>query len=587
MANERYKHLSDIVQETFILGCPVAIEKGALLSDTVNNTTILRLRLKNASKKSIKFLSISAFMYDDANDSLIKSKFQEFAYLDLAVKPQDSFGDNQANILLDPNTRKVKIIFNKVVFTNEEVWRNDAQEIGVNFPEQELIEKIGSDLLSQCKREFESSGMSGVSFQNIKFIPILQDEYWQCSCGFPNNNEDKSCLYCGMNKEWIFKNTDIIGLTQKLKEYNKKQEELSEKQRIEKARLAEENKVQEEIQKEKARLRKKKLKIILPIVGTLVVLFIVIVTVIMPEIKQWNLYNQAIEFMNNENYDESTSIFTSLGNYKETEDYLKQIDYIKAVNLMNKENYLAAKEIFNKFNDYKDTKKYLEEINLKLPKNLVAQNYKNNLIAMESHALGLKSDGTVIAGDNSNFKDSCKVTGWSDIIAIAASDAITVGLKWDGTVVSTDFSKTVQSDLSTWSDITAIICDDSYIFGLKSDGTVVATSADKSSNPYNVSDWININAIFCNGHTIFGLKRDGTVLTAKSKVSIGSPDYGQTNVSNWTNIATIYPTAISTIGLKTDGTVVSTDGRDNVSEWTDVIAVSCSTRVTIGKCLKR
>lgn len=579
MSAERYKYLVDFVQDHYILGCPAVIEKGALLQDTLNDTVILRLRVRNVSRKTIKYLSILVNMYDDANDPLFDEKPQDFAYLDLSVNQRESFGDNQANILIDANTRKVKIIIEKIVFTDETVWRNEDEEVGVRFPEQQLLTELEADLLAQFNREFENSGLSEVSGDLIKYIPKNEEVYWQCSCGFSNNIGEETCLFCGMNKDWIFKNTNTDLLNQKMKQYVKKQEELEAERLVEKNRLEMEMAIEIESQLEKNEAKKKKLKIILPVVGVLAVLFILMNTLIMPEIKRWNDYNQAIEFMEKENFGASTALFTSLGKYKDSENYLREIDYIKATDLMVKEKYLKAKEIFITLRDYKDTKKYLEEINLKLPKEQVAQNYKNNIIVTESHAVGLKSNGEVVAvGENDNKQ--CKVAEWADIVQISANDNQTVGLKWDGTVVTTSYDETVKSQLSKWTDINSIICSGSNVFGLKTNGMVITTGSNNSEGQCNVSEWRDIKSVFPNFSETFGLKTDGTVLVT------GKNDYGECNVTDWKDIVAISPAGIMTIGLKTDGTVVATGsnklGQCNVSDWTNISEISCSGTVTLG-----
>ena len=68
-------------------------------------------------------------------------------------------------------------------------------------------------------------------------------------------------------------------------------------------------------------------------------------------------------------------------------------------------------------------------------------------------------------------------------------------------------------------------------------------------------------------HTV-GLKSDGTV------VAVGNNDYGQCNVSDWTDIVALSAGSKYTIGLKSDGTVVAAGNNDSgqcdVSGWTDI-----------------
>lgn len=53
-----------------------------------------------------------------------------------------------------------------------------------------------------------------------------------------------------------------------------------------------------------------------------------------------------------------------------------------------------------------------------------------------SHTVGLKSDGTVVAvGDND--RRQCNVSEWTDIAAVSAGDYRTVALKSNGRLVAT------------------------------------------------------------------------------------------------------------------------------------------------------
>jgi alpha-tubulin suppressor-like RCC1 family protein len=71
-----------------------------------------------------------------------------------------------------------------------------------------------------------------------------------------------------------------------------------------------------------------------------------------------------------------------------------------------------------------------------------------------------------------------------------------------------------------------------------------------------------------------GLKSDGTV------VAFGANNSGQCDVSEWTDIIAITTGAFHTVGLRADGTVVATccnaAGQCNISDWSDIIAVSAA-----------
>lgn len=98
------------------------------------------------------------------------------------------------------------------------------------------------------------------------------------------------------------------------------------------------------------------------------------------------------------------------------------------------------------------------------------------------------------------------------------------------------------------------------------------------------SAWSNITQTkfsIANGtDLILGLKTDGSV------IADGVNNYGQANVSNWNNIISITCSGSHSVGLKTDGTVVATglneDGQCNVEEWSDIIAISANENTTVG-----
>jgi alpha-tubulin suppressor-like RCC1 family protein len=64
----------------------------------------------------------------------------------------------------------------------------------------------------------------------------------------------------------------------------------------------------------------------------------------------------------------------------------------------------------------------------------------------------LKADGTVVAV-GLNKDGQCKVSGWSDIVAVSAGEYYTVGLKADGTVVAVGDNDSGQREVSDWTNI--------------------------------------------------------------------------------------------------------------------------------------
>ena len=83
------------------------------------------------------------------------------------------------------------------------------------------------------------------------------------------------------------------------------------------------------------------------------------------------------------------------------------------------------------------------------------------------------------------------MSGWTDIVTVAAGSFHTVGLKSDGTAVAVGNNPYGQCDVSGWADIVAVAARFTHTVGLKSDGTVVAVG-NNGSGQCDVSGWANI-----------------------------------------------------------------------------------------------
>ena len=109
------------------------------------------------------------------------------------------------------------------------------------------------------------------------------------------------------------------------------------------------------------------------------------------------------------------------------------------------------------------------------------------VVCGSARTIGFRVDGTVLACGK-NDDGQCNVSGWKDIVAVAAGNAHTVGLKSDGTVVACGQNASGQCDVSSWTDIVAVAANGFHTVGLKSDGMVVACG-DNYYGQCNVSGW--------------------------------------------------------------------------------------------------
>lgn len=207
-----------------------------------------------------------------------------------------------------------------------------------------------------------------------------------------------------------------------------------------------------------------------------------------------------------------------------------------------------------------------------------AESFRETISAGNSHTVGIKSDGKVVSVGNNN-NGQCKVSGWTDIVAISAGSNHTVGLRSNGTVVAMGSNSNGQCAVSDWDNIAAVSAGNDFTVGLRSDGTVTAVG-NNSYGQCNVFDWTDIIAISAgNMHTV-GLRSDGTV------IATGNNDSGQCMVSGWSDIVAVSSGKMHTVGLCSDGTVrtagLNTFDCCEVYRWTDIIAVSAGDTHTVG-----
>ncbi len=210
----------------------------------------------------------------------------------------------------------------------------------------------------------------------------------------------------------------------------------------------------------------------------------------------------------------------------------------------------------------------------------------SNIIAVAAsyrHTVGVKQDGTVIA-TGGNWDGQCDVSDWKNMITVAVGLDHTVGVRKNGTAVAVGNNDYGQCDVSGWKDIVAVSAGEFHTVGLKSDGTVVAAGYNKDGS-CEVSDWTDIVAIAASRNYTAGLKADGTV------VAVGENYGGQREVSHLTNITGISAGSNYLIALNADGTVdvvgiggeaMRSEFNGAVFDWKDIIEVSAGDSHVIG-----
>lgn len=238
-----YKKLSDVYVDFEYLNSDIQLEKGALLLNNNTGEVIAQLRFSNYSSSKLKSLYIAVEKYDDTGALLDAGNRTQFAYLDLNISKNQTFGDDVAVVLDNALTRNIKVYLIKYK-RDEEVINVENVEIYDYGEEKSQIKILATEYAELFDKYYPDIK---TSYTKICY-PLDLGNNWFCSCGKFNHNSDV-CVYCGLDK-----NNQLEILTRQ----NAYMLSDREKKRVDKAK---------EISKIK---RKKQKKINLIIIGTLV-----------------------------------------------------------------------------------------------------------------------------------------------------------------------------------------------------------------------------------------------------------------------------------------------------------------------------
>ncbi len=170
------------------------------------------------------------------------------------------------------------------------------------------------------------------------------------------------------------------------------------------------------------------------------------------------------------------------------------------------------------------------------------------------HTVAVTADGSVYyAGVNLHGRASCE--NWSNVMRVLAGSDHLAAILSDGSVVAAGYAADGRLDTGSFSDIVTGDVGGGSTFCVRRDGTVLVTGANKKGED-NVQDWTNIVAISASGEHTVGLRSDGTV------VATGSNEYGQCDTEGWRNIVAIAAGGNFTVGVQADGSIVAVGSND-------------------------
>lgn len=258
--DDKYYILQDIVIDTFELDAPVEIEKGALWLDKLSRQVILQLKLivLGANTSHLSSVTVNIDCLDDALEIITDVSPYTYTFRDVFLNKSNSFGDN-VPIQLDQRVRRVKVGIQRVVFIDSSAW--NSTRIGITLPKQFLITTLEPKLFEQFKREIRNLPRK----DEFVYIPLQFNDYWLCTCGRPNKNDNEICTKCGLSKAFIFQVTEADFLENNLQKFN------------EEVRIAEEERLRaEEERVALAERRRQQLKVMIkPALAILLVITVI------------------------------------------------------------------------------------------------------------------------------------------------------------------------------------------------------------------------------------------------------------------------------------------------------------------------
>lgn len=314
---ERYTSLYRLPENQYTAGSPVLLEAGALLKDSRTGAVLVQLKMRSVSAKLIRAVMVAVDAFDVSGAPL--EGVAGYQYLDLSVPRDEPFGQHQAIVLPDANTRRASVRCTRVVFADGTSWEADPSAVWSPLPERTTLEEaLSQELAEQYRRDTAACA---------QMLPQRCGSLWSCACGALNSAEEKVCHRCGLSLDAQLAALDETVLREHLAAYKeaeaKKAEELCRREK--------------ERQAEHRRKTKKTLAIALPAAAVCAAAVILITTVIVPNQK----HKEALALIDAGDYTAAYSILEELGKPEE----ITQNKYDRAMELIAAEDYEPAYEL--------------------------------------------------------------------------------------------------------------------------------------------------------------------------------------------------------------------------------------------------
>ena len=343
----RFQELYRLSSKLYIEGSPVIIEAGALQKDKQTGKILAQIKIKNISPNIIVGCKVFIRAFELSGEEL--QGIDSFSYLDISVARGGDFGTKVPVFLPNDLTRKFSVAVTEVLFNDNTMWKSDSVE-WKSIPKQNRIESVlqDTDLIEEYKIE---------AGDNAEYYPEILNGLFLCTCGNINMDVSSPCFRCHRKYDALMRILDADSLRNNSNErLEKEKKEQYEQQQI--------RQKEQELRTRKRKAIAKKIEYGLGIIIIFAIIFTVLFGLIIPSIKDKNLYKQAMELFEDGQYLEAKDIFEKLGDYKDSENMVKEVQYCRAEELFNQKDFYAAKEIWEALGDYADSVERLKQLEL-------------------------------------------------------------------------------------------------------------------------------------------------------------------------------------------------------------------------------
>lgn len=286
--SERFERLYKLEEDLYCIGSPIIVSFGQLLKDTTTDNIVAQLKLHSISNKTIIAAKVSICAFDVFEKEL--QGVTDYQYLDLKIANGQYFGADKAILIPDTKTRRFDIDGISIVFSDHTIWEWTNETNLKPIPKSNRIENQlkNTDLINQYRI---------MTTEQAVCTPEVYENLWICTCGEINN--DFICTNCKCSKKKVFEYFNVENLSLYLEErLLKEQQERKERENLAKMqREAEEKAKQENITKNKKRIK------FISVITLVVAAVSIVLSILISHIKYNNAIAEIEKHINDCNYE--------------------------------------------------------------------------------------------------------------------------------------------------------------------------------------------------------------------------------------------------------------------------------------------